>query len=300
MNLQQLYYFRTLAEVKHFTKASLRLMVAQPSLSHAISDLEAELGVCLFSRSNRQVNLTKYGELFLEYVEQALNILDEGQIKLNDFISPEQGTVSLYYVSSIDAFIPYLIARYYQESGMQTTFKLQQTTNIHIQNALINGEADLGLGMPYEDAPGLTVHNMWNHELCLLVSNNHPLAQRESVDLRDIRGSNFSTYRHECTIRTVIDSILEELQLEPRIVLETIHDTMVYGSVAADIGVALVPAPLTGSHYNIKALRVENDIPGHGVSLKWKNVKYMSPAVSQFRDFIIAHPELFRDFRNQG
>lgn len=300
MNLQQLYYFRTLAEVKHFTKASLRLMVAQPSLSHSINDLEAELGVCLFNRSNRQVSLTKYGELFLEYVDQALEILDEGQIKLNDFISPEQGTVSLYYVSSIDAFIPYLIARYYQESGMQTTFKLQQTTNMHIQNALMSGEADLGLGMPYEEVPGLMIQDMWNHELCLLVSNNHPLAQQDSVDLRDIRGSNFITYRHECTIRTIIDNILEELELEPRIVLETIHDTMVYGSVAADIGVALVPAPLTGSHYNIKALRVENDIPGHGVSLKWKNVKYISPAVSQFRDFIIAHPELFRDFRNQG
>ena len=100
MNLQQLYYFRTLAEVKHFTKASIKLMVTQPSLSHSINDLEAELGVTLFDRSNRQVSLTKYGELFLEYVNRSLDILDEGRAKLSDFIDPDQGTVSLSYVSS--------------------------------------------------------------------------------------------------------------------------------------------------------------------------------------------------------
>lgn len=120
MNLQQLYYFRTLAEVKHFTKAAMKLMVTQPSLSHSISDLEAELGIALFVRTNRMVTLTKYGELFLEYVDQSLNLLDEGRARLEDFISPEQGVVSLHYVSSIDPFVPYLVARYFQENkGLQ-------------------------------------------------------------------------------------------------------------------------------------------------------------------------------------
>ena len=57
LNLQQLYYFRTLAEVKHFTKAAMKLMVTQPSLSHSINDLESELGVSLFIRTNRMVTL---------------------------------------------------------------------------------------------------------------------------------------------------------------------------------------------------------------------------------------------------
>ena len=141
MNLQQLYYFRTLAEVKHFTKAAMKLMVTQPSLSHSISDLEAELGIALFVRTNRMVTLTKYGELFLEYVDQSLNLLDEGRARLEDFISPEQGVVSLHYVSSIDPFVPYLVARYFQENkGLQTIFQFQQTSNVAIQNALLSGE----------------------------------------------------------------------------------------------------------------------------------------------------------------
>lgn len=300
VNLQQLYYFRTLAEMKHFTKASVKLMVAQPSLSHSINDLESELGISLFNRNNRQVTLTKYGQLFLEYVDQALSILDEGQLKLNDFISPEQGTVSLHYVSSIDPFIPYLLARYFQDTGFQTTFQLQQDTNIHIQNHLLSGEADLGLGMLYDEADGLKTHKLANHELVLLVASNHPLARKGSVDLREIQGENFIAYKRECSIRDLIDDILRSLQVRPRIVLETIHDTMIFGSVAANLGVALVPAPLSGHHYNIKALALENDIPGHELYLKWKDMKYISPAVCRFRDYVINQPGLFQDFRKKG
>lgn len=299
MNLQQLYYFRTLAEVKHFTKASVKLMVAQPSLSHSINDLESELGVSLFNRNNRQVTLTKYGQLFLEYVDQALSLLDEGQLKLNDFISPEQGTVSLHYVSSIDPFIPYLLARYFQDTGFQTTFQLQQDTNIHIQSHLLSGEADLGLGMLYDGAEGLKTHKLSNHELMLITAGDHPLARRDSVDLREIQGENFIAYKRECSIRNLIDDILCSFQVCPHIVLETIHDTMIFGSVAANLGVALVPAPLSKQHYNIKALPIENDIPEHELCLKWKDMKYISPAVCRFRDYIINQPSLFQDFRRK-
>jgi DNA-binding transcriptional LysR family regulator len=297
MNLQQLYYFRTLAEVKNFTKASIQLMVTQPSLSHSINDLESELGISLFDRSNRQVNLTKYGELFLGYVERSLTILDEGRTKLNDFISPEHGTVSFYYVSSLDAFIPYLISRFYQEgNGSKCVFQFQQTTNVKIQEALRRGECDLGIGMLYDDAAGLGTYKLGEHELALLVSSQHPLAQQDSVDLCQIKGERFITYKEECTIRGVIDDILSSLHLEPQIVLETIHDTMIYGAVAANFGVALVPAPLNGKGHSVKALHIENQIPNHNVYLKWKNAPYISPAVVHFRDFIIEHDEIFNDF----
>ena len=78
MNLYQLRYFVMLAETKHFGKAAERLCIAQPSLSHAIAQLEAELGVVLFERKNRSSTLTKEGMQFLSYVEKSLEILDNG------------------------------------------------------------------------------------------------------------------------------------------------------------------------------------------------------------------------------
>ena len=55
MNLQQLYYFKTIAELEHYTKASQMLNITQSSLSHSINDLEKELGVLLFIRQGRNV-----------------------------------------------------------------------------------------------------------------------------------------------------------------------------------------------------------------------------------------------------
>ena len=76
MNLYHLRYFVTLAHLEHYTKAADVLAITQPSLSHAISSLEEELGVKLFEKNGRNVSLTKYGKTFLGDVEETLNRLD--------------------------------------------------------------------------------------------------------------------------------------------------------------------------------------------------------------------------------
>ena len=76
MNLYHLRYFVTLAHLEHYTKAAENLSITQPSLSHAISLLENELGVALFEKEGRNIVLTKYGKIFLKDVEKLLEILD--------------------------------------------------------------------------------------------------------------------------------------------------------------------------------------------------------------------------------
>ena len=73
MNLSQLQYFRTLAKEEHYTRAAQILSITQPSLSHAIAQLEQELGTRLFEKKGRNVVLTRYGKIFLPYVEESLN-----------------------------------------------------------------------------------------------------------------------------------------------------------------------------------------------------------------------------------
>ena len=78
MNLSQLYYFRKLAQLEHYTKAAKELYITQPSLSDSISSLEQELGIALFQREGRNIKLTKYGREFYQYVCSALNELEKG------------------------------------------------------------------------------------------------------------------------------------------------------------------------------------------------------------------------------
>lgn len=78
MNLDYLRYFVRLAEVGHYTKAAEQLCITQPSLSHAIRQLEAELGVPLFERAGRNTTLTRFGAEFLDCARQTLSTLDQG------------------------------------------------------------------------------------------------------------------------------------------------------------------------------------------------------------------------------
>ena len=77
MTLQQLRYFRALAETQHYTRTAEKLMVSQPSLSYAMAELEKELGAPLFRKQGRNVLLTEAGRPFAARVNKALDELEE-------------------------------------------------------------------------------------------------------------------------------------------------------------------------------------------------------------------------------
>ena len=78
VNLLHLRYFVELAQTEHYTRAAERLCITQPSLSHAIAQLESELGVPLFEKSGRGTKLTHFGQQFLACARNTLATLDEG------------------------------------------------------------------------------------------------------------------------------------------------------------------------------------------------------------------------------
>ena len=101
MNLNHLYYFRALAKEEHYTRTADMLSITQPSLSHAISCLEGELGVKLFEKQGRNAKLTKYGALFLRYVEQSLDMLDEGRRVLTETSGISGGFIDMGYIFTL-------------------------------------------------------------------------------------------------------------------------------------------------------------------------------------------------------
>ena len=125
MNLQQLYYFLTIVQKRNYTRASEQLRVTQSTLSHSINDLERELNAPLFIRSGRSIRLTRFGEILLEHVEPALELLEEAKAKLKDMTDPESGMVSISYLSSLSELVTFTISRYYAELGrIQSRFRL--------------------------------------------------------------------------------------------------------------------------------------------------------------------------------
>ena len=98
MNLNQLYYFVTLAETEHYSRAAEMLSITQPSLSHAVAKLEEELETELFEKKGRNVALTKYGKVFLEYAQVSLDWLDLGVYKTIAMSGGNSGVIVMAYI----------------------------------------------------------------------------------------------------------------------------------------------------------------------------------------------------------
>ena len=129
MNLYHLRYFVTLAHLEHYTKAAELLSITQPSLSHAISSLENELGVKLFEKEGRNVVLTKCGRAFLEDVEQSLSILDSSVNKLQMTGSGE-GQIDIAVLRTLSTqLVPGLVRNYIKEHPKQNIdFRFHNST----------------------------------------------------------------------------------------------------------------------------------------------------------------------------
>ena len=245
MNLRQLQYFKTIAELEHYTRAAEKLYVSQSNLSHSIQELEDELNVEFFVRKGRNIKLTKYGELFLPYVSQALNLLDTGVARLQDYINPNSGTVVMACFPSLAEFAPELIVRYLSETnrvGVRLQFN-QEATFMQLRDKLLAGEIDLVFCTKIDD-PRVEGALIGEHQIVLLVPESHRLAQRESVDLRELDGEPFISFDNNCQLRSVTDELFRSLGIQPKITMETAQDVIMYGMVAANHGVAIVPRPL--------------------------------------------------------
>ena len=118
MNLSQLYYFRKLAEVKHYTHAAEELFISQPTLSNSISQLEKELGIPLFKREGRTIKLTRYGAEFYEYATEALNALEKGIALAKEHAGSPTGSIDIGAIYTIQSdYLPELIKGYRETYG---------------------------------------------------------------------------------------------------------------------------------------------------------------------------------------
>ena len=297
MNLRQLYYFRTLAELEHYTRAAEKMYVSQSSLSHAIQELENELNAEFFVKKGRNVELTKYGQLFLPYVQQSLETLETGIAKLNDYINPNTGTVVMAGLPSLAQFAPDIIVRYVSETNrvdVRLQFN-QEATYAQLREQLLAGAVDLIFATKVDD-PRVGSTYIGKHQIVLLVHQGHRLARYDEVDLRELDGEDFISFDTNCQLRGVTDQIFRELNIRPNITMETAQDLIIYGLVAANHGVSIIPYPLGGTPYNTKILRIANDIPPRSLYLQWNKEQYLPPAAEYFRDFIIRSGEVFTQF----
>jgi len=296
MNLRQLYYFKTIAELEHYTRAAEALYVSQSSLSHAIRELETELRVKLFVRQGRNVKLSKHGELLYPYVKKTIETLESGVSQLQDYIDPDRGTVTLSAFPSLDSFVSDLIVQYLSNTGrVDVRFQYQHDGFHEIRQKLIKGDIDLAITTKLED-PRLEGVRIGSHQLVLLVPEGHPFANRSGISLKELDGEHFTTYDADSQLGEQLKKLLRQRDVRPNVVMEARQDLVIYGMVSSGHSVAITPLPLSGAPYNVKSIPICDDIPQRDLYLFWNKERYMPPAAGYFRDFIIQEEDIFEKY----
>lgn len=285
MNLQQLQYFKMVAELEHFTKAADRLSITQSSLSHAIKGMEEELNVELFTRSGRNVVLTKYGKMLLPYVRDSLDALEAGISTVRHAIDPDSGMIAIDCFPSLITFLPDLIIQYISETKrLNIHVQTNHQTFTLLKEHLLSGAVDLAFATKI-DHPDIGCTPVGHHELVLLVSSRHRLANQNEVDLEELDGEELIAYTANCQIRQQIDHMFACRGIQPKITLETEQDMFMYSLVAADYGVAITPYPISGAPYNVRIVHIRSIEHMRILYMMWNKANYMPPRGGVFSGF---------------
>jgi DNA-binding transcriptional LysR family regulator len=249
MELRHLRYFVAVAEELNFTRAAARLHIGQPPLSMQIRDLEGEIGVRLFERTQRRVALTPAGQNFLEHAYRILANVGEAVADAQRAARGELGDLRVGFTSSLpftdllpDALHAYR-ARY-----PAVRLHLREMFTPEQFSAIARGELDVGfVRLQGGRAPdGITLREVARNPLRLVVNVGHRLAGGGPVAFADLRDEDFISFPADVgtDLPAVLRGLCRQAGFEPRIVQTAREATTQIGLVAAGLGIAILPAPL--------------------------------------------------------
>ena len=289
MELQQLKYFREVAEREHVTRASEKLFVSQSAVSRAVTQLEEELGVPLFYRQRRAIVLSPYGRVFLEHVTRALNILESGKRLLSELTGEESGVVSLGFLHSLGVeMVPRLIKEYRRKHPRVQFTLLVQRSGAMLMEELVAGSIDLCLSVP-----GMFGQSdvRWNHlldeELLIAMPQTHRLAARHTLNMKELSSEPFLALSPEHTLRIIFDKVCADASFLPKIAFEGMDIATLRGLIAAGLGMGLLP-PAPARFAGIVEIKLSRGHPIRPLGIGWVDDRYLPASAIEFRKFVVS------------
>jgi len=190
MELRHLRYFQAVAEELSYSKAAVRLRIAQPALSRAVQELEQDIGALLFDRGGRTIRLTPAGTVLLRDTGLLFDRLDETVRRVRRTAAGEEGELRLGYIGPPTRGFLGPLLKAYRERHPKVTVVLEERTPERVAEMVSKGRLSIGLTRPVvaADSLGLKSLVLWEEPFAALVAEDHPLSRRASLAWRDLAG----------------------------------------------------------------------------------------------------------------
>ncbi len=242
LTLRQLRAFEAVAAEGSFTRAAQRLFLTQSALSVLIREVEKELGLALFDRHTRRVELTEAGQAFLPDVRRMLNQLTEAVSRMGDLRDKRKGVLRVAASQLMACTLMPIVLAAYRRQYPGVEIHLRDTQPENLLELLHSGEVEVLVGPDGAlDEAGLRRHPVLNDKHWLICRADDPLARRRHLRWQDLAGRAFvaATRDFVASMRAILGAYSEPLLATPG--TETSYFTTAFGLVSAGMGVTLCP-----------------------------------------------------------
>jgi DNA-binding transcriptional LysR family regulator len=236
--LRQLRYFVAVAEELSFTRAAERLRIAQQSLSQQIAALERQLGVRLFDRDSRGTRLTAVGDVFVPEARAVLERADQALSVVQRARRGEVGDLRLAFLTTVANHLLPPIVRALREHLTDVRITTESTTIATLIEGVTSGRYDAAFTRP-PLVDGLASRTLTDEPVCAVLPEDHALAQRAELDLRDLAEERWvltPPSSWEPWHRTYADHF-HEAGFSPNVVHTDANPQNLLGLVAAGVGI---------------------------------------------------------------
>jgi DNA-binding transcriptional LysR family regulator len=244
IELRHMRYFLAVAEELHFSRAAAKVRIAQPALSQQIRRLEAQIGVELFHRTKRRVELSAAGQALVPFARQALGDVAAGVEAARRAARGEIGSLTVGFIeSAASAIIPGAV-REFRAGHPEVGLTLRELGVDAQVERLRSGALDVGIVRAPVDADELRLQRVLDEGLVVVAPVGHPLGARRRVHPRSLADEPLVLLAREI-VPGLYDQLIalhEEHGIAPSIAQEATSIQAVLGLVAAGLGISLLPA----------------------------------------------------------
>lgn len=251
-------YVVAVAEERSFTRAADRCFVVQSALSHQIKALERELGVTLFARTNRRVELTAAGDAFLGAARTSLNAAERAVTDAAAADGEVRGSLTIGLIPTVTAIdIPAALGRFHRAHPV-VRIRLRGGGSDEFIAAIGDGRMDVAvLGLPDATPPrGVASRALARERLVAVVPIEHPLAGRRRLRLDDLADETFVDFPSGTPGRAQADLAFQAAGIHREVTFEAMSTDLILDLVRHNLVIALLSPSLVPDNDKLRAIPI--------------------------------------------
>lgn len=289
MDIRSIRYFLEVAQELNITRAAENLHMAQPPLSRQIQLLETELGVRLFDREKRRLQLTEEGVILKNRGEQILTLLEKTESEIREF---RHGVSGELYIGSVEGRGPYLLSRWiaeFRKNYPNVQYNLWNGSSDDATTRLMKGLCDLALIVEPFDNEMFDSIRVSSEPWAAMIPGGHPLAQKQEdeVNLKELVGHPLIIPSRKSRTQEIM-GWFSKIGKEPTILCELSHYLNAFELVKQGVGIAIFPAS-TGANIESSDVIMKKIVNPEYIAnyvLVWDKQRKLPTAAEKFIEFV--------------